>query len=137
MNAEPTFPNHPYAGNGAHTGSYYAASANPAPLRAELVGTHETDVCVLGAGFSGLSTALHLAEKGYKVTVVEGARIGWGASGRNGGQIVNGLNASLQTIGRRYGSDAAKFVASLTSSASGSPPMTSNAISSRATSLPG
>ena len=113
MNAMSSLPNHPYAGNGAHTGSYYAASANPAPLRPELVGTHETDVCVLGAGYSGLSTALHLAEKGYKVTVVEGARIGWGASGRNGGQIVNGLNASLETIGRRYGADAAKFVASL------------------------
>lgn len=104
---------HPYAGNGNHTGSYYAASANPAPLRPQLRGDHEADVCVVGAGFSGLSTALHLAEKGYKVTVVEGARIGWGASGRNGGQIVNGLNASLETIGRRYGDDTARFVAGL------------------------
>ena len=45
--------------------------------------------------------------------MVEGARIGWGASGRNGGQIVNGLNASLQTIGKRYGQDTANFVAGL------------------------
>lgn len=104
---------HPYAGTGDHTGSYYAASANPAPLRPELVGTHDADVAVLGAGYSGLSTALHLAEHGYKVAVVEGARIGWGASGRNGGQIVNGLNASLQTIRNRYGQDTASFVASL------------------------
>lgn len=102
-----------YAGNGEHTGSYYAASANPAPLRPALQGLHETEICVLGAGYSGLSTALHLAEKGHKVTVVEGARIGWGASGRNGGQIVNGLNASLQTIQRRYGTDTARFVAGL------------------------
>lgn len=113
MNAMPSIDPHPYAGNGDHVGSYYAASANPAPLRPQLVGAHETDICVVGAGYSGLSTALHLAEKGYKVTVIEGARIGWGASGRNGGQIVNGLNASLQTIGRRYGKDTATFVAGL------------------------
>ncbi|MDQ7777657.1 NAD(P)/FAD-dependent oxidoreductase [Paracoccus aminovorans] len=102
-----------YAGNGDHTGSYYAASANPAPLRPQLQGLHETEICVLGAGYSGLSTALHLAEKGHQVTVIEGARIGWGASGRNGGQIVNGLNASLQTIQARYGQDTARFVAGL------------------------
>ncbi|GGA20188.1 NAD(P)/FAD-dependent oxidoreductase [Neptunicoccus cionae] len=102
-----------YAGDGSHTGSYYAASANPAPERPPLVGAHEVDVCVVGAGYSGLSTALHLAEKGYNVAIVEGARVGWGASGRNGGQIVNGLNASLQTIKKRYGQDTATFVAGL------------------------
>ncbi|OWY01787.1 gamma-glutamylputrescine oxidoreductase [Thioclava sp. F1Mire-8] len=104
---------HPYAGDGRHTDSYYAASANPAPLRPELEGAVEADICVVGAGFSGLSTALHLAEKGYSVTVVEGARIGWGASGRNGGQVVNGLNASLDVIESRYGQDTANFVAGL------------------------
>ena len=104
---------HSYAGSGDHTGSYYAASANPTPLRPELTGTHETDIAVLGGGYSGLSTALHLAERGHKVTLIEGARIGWGASGRNGGQVVNGLNASLQTIESRYGRDTANFVAGL------------------------
>lgn len=104
---------HPYAGNGKHTGSYYAASANRTALRSELVGDHSSDICVLGAGYSGLSTALHLAEKGYQVTLVEGARVGWGASGRNGGQIVNGLNASLGTIERRYGADVAGKVGAL------------------------
>src|SRR5690554_608043 len=102
-----------YAGDGTHIASYYAASANPAPERAELIGDHEIDICVVGAGYSGLSTALHLVEKGYKVAIVEGARVGWGASGRNGGQIVNGLNASLQTIKKRYGQDTATFVAGL------------------------
>ncbi|MDP5307315.1 NAD(P)/FAD-dependent oxidoreductase [Paracoccus spongiarum] len=102
-----------YAGDGRHVGSYYAASANPAPDRPPLRGTAEADICVVGAGYSGLSTALHLAEKGYEVTILEGARVGWGASGRNGGQIVNGLNASLQTIGRRYGPETARFVAGL------------------------
>lgn len=102
-----------YAGDGRHAPSYYAASANPAPDRPALSGDHEVDVCIIGAGYSGLSTGLHLVEKGYKVAILEGARVGWGASGRNGGQIVNGLNASLQTIQNRYGQDTATFVAGL------------------------
>ena len=102
-----------YAGDCTHTGSYYAASANVVQLRPQLIGDLTFDVCVVGAGYTGLSTALHLAEQGFNVAVVEGARIGWGASGRNGGQIVNGLNASLQTIKRRYGQDTASFVAGL------------------------
>jgi gamma-glutamylputrescine oxidase len=103
----------PYAGNGDHTASYYAASANRQTLRPALTGDQSFDICVVGAGYSGLSTALYLAEKGHNVAIVEGARIGWGASGRNGGQVVNGLNASLQTIKRRYGQDTATFVSGL------------------------
>jgi len=102
-----------YAGDGSHTASYYAASANLSPKRPELVGNVEIDICIIGAGYSGLSTGLHLMEKGYKVAIVEGAQVGWGASGRNGGQIVNGLNASLQTIRKRYGQDTATFIAGL------------------------
>ncbi len=102
-----------YAGDGTHTTSYYAASANTRTLRPELVGDQEFDICIVGGGYSGLSTGLHLAEKGLRVAIVEGARVGWGASGRNGGQVVNGLNASLQTIKRRYGQDTASFVAGL------------------------
>ena len=104
---------HPYAEDGQHTNSYYAASANPSPARPELSGDNQIDICIVGAGYSGLSTGLHLVEKGYKVAIIEGARVGWGASGRNGGQIVNGLNASLQTIKKRYGQDTATFVAGL------------------------
>lgn len=100
-------------GQTKHTTSYYAASANPSPVRPPLKGDQQIDICIVGAGYSGLSTGLHLAEKGYKVAIVEGAKVGWGASGRNGGQIVNGLNASLQTINKRYGQDTANFVASL------------------------
>jgi gamma-glutamylputrescine oxidase len=102
-----------YAGSGQHTGSYYAASANPTPKRPALTGINEVDICVVGAGYSGLSTALHLAEAGHRVAIIEGARVGWGASGRNGGQIVNGLNASLSTIERRYGRTTSSFVAGL------------------------
>lgn len=96
-----------------HVDSYYAASANPSPERPALSGEHEADVCVIGGGFSGLSAALHLAAQGRQVTLLEGNRIGWGASGRNGGQMVNGLNASLGTIGKRYGQETARFVGSL------------------------
>lgn len=102
-----------YAGNGDHTTSYYAASANPSPKRPPLKGNQDFDVCIVGAGYSGLSTGLHLAEKGYNVAIVEGAQAGWGASGRNGGQMVNGLNASLQVIEKRYGKDTSNFVAGL------------------------
>ncbi len=106
-------PKNTYAGDGSHTSSYYAASANPAPERPALTGDRQIDICIVGAGYSGLSTGLHLAEKGYNVAIIEGAQVGWGASGRNGGQIVNGLNASLQTIRQRYGQDTATFVAGL------------------------
>lgn len=94
----------------AHTGSYYAASANPSPHRPPLEGAIECDICVVGAGFAGLSTALHLAEKGLKVVVVEAARIAYGASGRNGGQIVNGYSREYDTIKSRYGEDTANAV---------------------------
>ena len=104
---------HPYAGTGAYPDSYYAASANPAPLRPRLEGRHDVDVCVVGGGYSGLSTAITLLEQGHSVTLVEGARIGWGASGRNGGQIVNGLNAGLHVFRRRFGNDVTQKVAAL------------------------
>lgn len=87
----------------AYPKSYYAASANPAPDRPVLIDRAETDICIVGAGYTGLSAGLHLAESGFKVAIVESAKVGWGASGRNGGQIVNGFNASMTTIEKRYG----------------------------------
>ncbi|WP_316358287.1 FAD-binding oxidoreductase [Devosia sp.] len=99
-----------YAGDGSYPPSYYAASRNITRQPQKLEGEVEGDICVVGAGYSGLSAALHLAEHGFKVVVVEGATVGWGASGRNGGQVVNGLNASLDTITRRYGEQTARFV---------------------------
>jgi gamma-glutamylputrescine oxidase len=108
-----------YAGDGAYPPSYYAASRNISRNPVQLVGDVEADICVVGAGYSGLSAALHLAEQGFNVVVVEGASVGWGASGRNGGQIVNGLNASLDTIGRRYGEQVASFVGGLVQEGAG------------------
>lgn len=75
-----------------HTASYYAASANDDTTYEPLRGDARADVCVIGAGFTGLSTALHLAERGYDVRVLEANRVGWGASGRNGGQCIGGIS---------------------------------------------
>ena len=86
--------------NTAYPQSYYAASANPAPARPVLQGEVETDVCVIGAGYTGLSSALFLLENGFKVTVLEAAKVGFGASGRNGGQIVNSYSRDIDVIER-------------------------------------
>ncbi len=99
-----------YASTGVHTSSYYAASANPRNTSAPLTNDIQADICVVGAGFTGLSTALHLLEAGHKVVVLEGAQVGWGASGRNGGQIVNGFNAGIDTIEKRFGAQTAAFL---------------------------
>ncbi|MDX1481533.1 MAG: FAD-binding oxidoreductase, partial [Woeseiaceae bacterium] len=89
-----------------HTASYYAATASLQTDYPPLEGAHSTDVCIVGAGFTGVSTALTLAERGYSVAVVEANRIGWGASGRNGGQLINGISG-LHKIRQRYGDGVA------------------------------
>lgn len=73
-------------------GSYYAASRNPLPAFPRLEGSQEADVCIVGGGFTGVNTALELAERGLKVVLLEQNRIGWGASGRNGGQVTGSLS---------------------------------------------
>lgn len=94
----------------SYPSSYYAASANPVPARPELQGEVETDVCVIGAGYTGLSTALFLLENGFKVTVLEAAKVGFGASGRNGGQIVNSYSRDIDVIERTVGAKQAKLL---------------------------
>ena len=93
--------------------SWYADTAHAAPRRPRLEDDVEADVCIVGAGFGGLSAALHLVAAGREVTVLEAVRVGRDASWRNGGQIVNGLNAGLDRIERRYGDAAADFVGSM------------------------
>jgi glycine/D-amino acid oxidase-like deaminating enzyme len=95
-----------------HTSSYYAATANWQTDYPVLAGEHRCDIAVVGAGFTGLSTALHLAERGYDVAIVEANRVGWGASGRNGGQLIDGIVEAkkIEEIGRKYGESAANTV---------------------------
>ena len=89
-----------------HTASYFAATRNDATNYPPLRGTHRFDVAVVGAGYTGVSTALYLAERGYDVALLESHRVGWGASGRNGGQLIDGF-VEVEKIGRRFGLAAA------------------------------
>ena len=83
--------------------SYYAATANPHGTYPRLTESIRADVCVVGGGFTGLSAALELAERGFKVALIEANRIAWGASGRNGGQINTGLRKSPQELIAKFG----------------------------------
>jgi gamma-glutamylputrescine oxidase len=74
--------------------SYYAASAGTAPLASSLHGAAKADVCIIGAGYTGLSAALHLATAGANVILIEAEDVGFGASGRNGGQVHPGHRKS-------------------------------------------
>ena len=88
--------------------SWYAASAKPLPPQPALAGDIDADVCILGAGYVGLSAALELAEAGYRVVVLEAERIGWGASGRNGGQVLPGFGCGEAKLAALVGLDDAR-----------------------------
>ena len=88
--------------------SYYARTASAGEPRPPLEGVLEADVCVVGGGLAGLSSALGLAERGVSVALLEGNRVGWGASGRNGGFVSGGFSLSLQALERRLGRDHAQ-----------------------------
>src|SRR5882672_8201483 len=88
--------------------SYYAATASPRPLRPALEGALAVDVAIAGGGFTGLSAALELAERGYKVALLEAATVGWGASGRNGGQVNTGYRKGPSELVALFGRDEAR-----------------------------
>ena len=92
-----------------HTGSYYAATANEQTHYPMLKGSKSVDVCVVGAGFTGVSTALNLAERGYSVALVEANRVGWGASGRNGGHLISGVSGQ-EKIQKKRGNGTADMM---------------------------
>ena len=96
-----------------HAPSYYAATANPAPRHPALAGEVSADVVVVGGGFTGLSAALSAAEAGYSVVLVEAKRIGWGASGRNGGQMIPGMRWSVSDLLDEFGEDRARGLVAL------------------------
>ncbi len=85
--------------------SLWTATANPTPDCPVLKGAEETEVAVIGGGFTGLSAALHLAEAGVAVTLLEAETPGWGASGRNGGQVNPGLKEDPDAIEAKFGPD--------------------------------
>ncbi len=93
-----------------HVNSYYAASRNIRVDYPQLSESVECDVCIVGAGYTGLSTALFLLENGFSVTVLEAAKVGFGASGRNGGQIVNSYSRDIDVIERQLGATQARLL---------------------------
>lgn len=97
----------------ARTPSYYTATIQEESAYPTLQGTHRVDVVIIGAGFTGIATALELAERGLKVAVVEANKVGWGASGRNGGQVTGSLSgdgAMRKQLQKQIGSDAEDFI---------------------------
>ncbi|SMG01620.1 NAD(P)/FAD-dependent oxidoreductase [Burkholderia singularis] len=84
--------------NQPHADSYYSATLNDTTGHPPLEGSIQADVCVIGAGLTGLSAALDLAERGYSVAVVEASKVGWAASGRNGGQLIGGYACDIDTF---------------------------------------
>ncbi len=94
----------------SHAPSYYAATAHKQDARPALTGAQTADVCIIGAGFTGISAAIELAGRGISVVVLEAVRVGFGASGRNGGQIVNGYSRDLDVIAKRYGQTAGQAI---------------------------
>jgi len=94
-----------------HVDSHHAATLGEVPRYPALAGEHRVDVAIVGGGLSGAATALGLAERGVSVALLEARRIGWGASGRNGGQLTGSLSgdgAMLRQLTRRVGREEAQ-----------------------------
>ena len=94
--------------------SYYVARAPRGAGHPPLESTLECDVAVVGGGLAGLSAAIELAQRGYNVVVLEAQQVGWGASGRNGGQVIAGLACDQSVIERQLGQTASRAVWNMT-----------------------
>tara|TARA_R110002094_G_scaffold30159_8_gene42696 strand:+ start:2603 stop:3907 length:1305 start_codon:yes stop_codon:yes gene_type:complete len=93
---------------GTYPDSWYAATATPLERFPRLKGAQKADVCVVGAGYTGLSAALHLAEAGRDVVLIDAQRVGFGASGRNGGQLGTGQRLEQDVLEKMVGLDHAR-----------------------------
>lgn len=93
-----------------HARSYYRASANAMPERPALAEDLNADVCVIGGGFTGVNTAIELAQRGLSVILLEARRIGWGASGRNGGQLIRGIGHDVSGFARHVGEEGVRYL---------------------------
>lgn len=93
-----------------HARSYYVASANAMPQRPALTADLSADVCVVGGGFTGVNTAIELAQRGLSVILLEARRIGWGASGRNGGQLIRGIGHDVSGFAKYVGEEGVRYL---------------------------
>ncbi|MHC8320504.1 NAD(P)/FAD-dependent oxidoreductase [Pseudomonas sp. GB2N2] len=93
-----------------HARSYYAASAHKVPPFPTLAEDLVADVCVLGGGFTGVNTAVELAQRGLSVVLLEARRIGWGASGRNGGQLIRGIAHDVSGFAKHVGNEGVRYL---------------------------
>lgn len=93
---------------GEYPRSYYAATAETLPPFDSAKGALHCDVCIVGGGFTGLSSALHLAQRGYEVILLDAQRVGFGASGRNGGQVGQGQRANQNRLEAMVGREHAR-----------------------------
>ncbi len=94
---------------GAYPSSYYAATAEPLPPFAPLQGDTRTEVLIIGGGYAGLTAALYLARAGRQVTLIDAHRVGWGASGRNGGQLHSGQRLDQMLLEKMLGPKQARL----------------------------
>ncbi|RLU11273.1 FAD-dependent oxidoreductase [Pseudomonas prosekii] len=93
-----------------HAHSYYAATAKAMAPYPALASDLEADVCVIGGGFTGVNTAIELAQRGLSVILLEARRIGWGASGRNGGQLIRGIGHDVSGFARYVGEEGVRYM---------------------------
>lgn len=100
-----------------HVDSYYSRTRSDVRARAALHGRAETETCVIGGGLAGIATALGLAERGHSVVALEANRLGWGASGRNGGFLSAGFALGTQELEARIGLDSAQELYEMSSDA--------------------
>lgn len=108
MNARVHQPQRPAVHSDQHAASYYAATANRQLSYPTLTGEELADVCIVGGGFSGLNTAIELARKGFSVVLLEAHLVGWGASGRNGGQLIRGVGHGVEQFEPVIGADGVR-----------------------------
>jgi glycine/D-amino acid oxidase-like deaminating enzyme len=93
-----------------HAHSYYAATAKRLAPYPTLASDLDADVCVIGGGFTGVNTAIELAQRGLSVILLEARRIGWGASGRNGGQLIRGIGHDVSGFARYVGAEGVRYM---------------------------
>ena len=108
MNARVHQPQRPAVHSDQHAASYYAATANRQLSYPTLAGEELADACIVGGGFSGLNTAIELARKGFSVVLLEAHLVGWGASGRNGGQLIRGVGHGVEQFEPVIGADGVR-----------------------------